>query len=193
MSPSTPSDPSDPVTPDRSTSVSSFRPRFAFPAPGSPEFGPAAACLALTLIAALEFGLSSKTELPQDSGLAARRPHQPAAAPIPAYPALAASNVFSPDRAAGSGAGEPASIEQCSAVGVIAVGRAAAALVKPAGGAARLVRAGETACGWRLSQIAGNTLVFIQNGQRRRLVVGEGSMTAARSNPEAPQGAEPTQ
>lgn len=151
------------------------------------------ACLVLALIAALQFGLPSRTELPQDSGLAARRARQPAAAAIPDYPALAAGDVFSPDRAAGSSAGEPASIDDCSAVGVVAVGRAAAALVKPNGGAARLVHAGETACGWRLSQIAGNTLVFSQNGQRRRLVFGEGPQAAARSNPEAPQGAEPAQ
>ncbi len=163
------------------------------PTPNSPEFTPALACVALALLVALQLATPSKTPLPADTGLAPRRARSLVAAPIPAYPLLARDDVFSPTRSGGRGGDEAASIDDCSAVGIVAVGRASAALIKSPGAPARLVRPGEAACGWRLSQIEGNTVAFVHDGQQRRLAVGQGPLSVSHSNAQSPQGAETVQ
>ncbi len=169
----------------------SFLSRSAWPAPGSPEFASALACAVLVLLAGLQLALPSRTELPQDSGLALRRHREPAAAPIPAYPALATNDPFSPDRAGGVADG--GSIETCAVSGVLILGRQTAVLVKTAGAPARLVRLGEIACGWRLSHIEHNTVEFANRGQRRILTVGQPPRPPSQTIAQSPQGAETTQ
>ncbi len=169
----------------------SFLSRSAWPAPGSPEFAPALACAILVLLAALQLALPSRTELPQDAGLALRRHREPVAAPIPAYPALAKSDPFSPDRAGDVADG--GSIEACAVSGVLTLGRQTAVLVKASGAPARLVRLGEIACGWRLSHVERNTVEFADRGQRRILTVGQPPRSPSQTIAQPPQGAESAQ
>ena len=167
--------------------------RSMFPPRHSPEFTPALAAVALTMLIALQLILTSRTELPASIGLAPRRARAAVVAPIPAYPALLAGGVFSPDRAGAGGIGavSSASIDDCSAVGVISVGHTALALIKSPGAAPRAVRRGETVCGWRLSQIESTRLDFALAGQRRHLDVGAAPLSSSRATP-APGAQTPT-
>jgi hypothetical protein len=109
--------------------------------------------------------------------------------PIPAYPALAASNVFGPDRAGGDAG--PAGGEGCSLVGVSIVGRDVIALIRTRGASTQSVRVGQQACGGEVTQIARNTIELVHAGQRRMLVVGqEPTPVEAAAQPQGPESAE---
>jgi hypothetical protein len=151
---------------------------------------PASACAALALLIALQIALPSRTELPSDPGLAARRPRQPVAEPIPAYPLLAAGAVFSPDRAPGAGLAQAAAIDRCEAVGSLAMAGHVALLVKAPGEPAQLVRPGGAACGWRLARIAGDQALFVRGAERHTLTLGQApqATVAADAAAPAPQG-----
>jgi hypothetical protein len=128
-------------------------------------------CLALVLIAALQVALPGRTDLPDAPGLAPRRAKSLVAAPVAIPAALAASDVFSPERA-GAG-GEAESLAACMLVGVVSVGGRAAGLVKSGPQPARLVRVGEQACGARLARLDRSSATFEQAGQRRILLAGQ--------------------
>jgi hypothetical protein len=145
------------------------------------------ACLALVLLAALQLGLPAGTELPQEAALAPRRLRELAATPVPAYPALAASDVFSPDRDAG--AADAASIHDCALVGVVSIGRRAQALVKAGRSPAHLVPLGATVCGWRLARLDTSQATFDRAGQHVTLLAGQAPPAA----PSAPSAADPSQ
>jgi hypothetical protein len=131
--------------------------------------------------------VASRTALPADSGLAPRKARPIVVRPIPAYPDLAANNVFGPDRAGGA---EEGSADDCTAVGVSIVGRDVVALIRTRG-ALQSVRVGQKACGGDVSQIARNTIELVQSGRHRMLVVGKDAPPVeAASQPQGPESAE---
>lgn len=147
----------------------------------------------LVLMLALQFALPSRTPLPADSGLAGRRPRPPAVSAIPAYPAIQTAAIFSPIRASDGVGGEPSGpLDDFAAVGAVKVGSAMAALIKPPGGPAQLLRPGQVLGGWRLARIDRDALVFQLAGDSRRLIIGAPPRTTSQTA-EAPQGAETPQ
>jgi len=136
------------------------------------ELLPVTASIALVAMIGVQIVTPSHTPLPADPGLAMGRIRIAAAAPVPAYPGVVGSAIFSPDRSPGADAGGIGGADAAEAIGVIGVGRAAAALVKIGGGPTRFVRAGETIGGWRVTAIAAGSIELAKEGRRRLLVVG---------------------
>lgn len=167
--------------------------RFILPPPGSREFAPLLACAALVLMLAAQLALAAHTELPPDPGLSPRRPRPLAVKPAPSYPALAADNAFSPDRSGGTSGLAAAPVETCAAVGVSMIGRDVTALIKARGAEPQLLRVGQRACGWQVSQIGRNTVELVHAGERRTLVVGEEPAAPPVIDAQAPQGSESAQ
>jgi hypothetical protein len=155
------------------------------------ELLPVTASIALVAIIGVQIVTPLHTPLPADPGSAMRRIRTAAAAPVPAYPGVVGSAIFSPDRSPGADAGGIGGADAAQAIGVIGVGRAAAALVKIGGGPIRFVRAGETIGGWRVAAIAAGSIKLAKGGQRRMLVVGAAPPTTpapqAAGAPEATQ------
>jgi hypothetical protein len=140
----------------------------------SRETAPALAVAVLALMIPLQLALPSRTPLPEDPGLAPRRPHPLQVRPAPDDPKLAAAGLFSPDRAGagGGGAGAPAALDEVQAVGVIMLGAAPTAVIKPVSGDQQLIHVGKTVAGWRLARIERDALVFQRGKESRRVVVG---------------------
>lgn len=146
------------------------------------ELLPVAASIALVAMIGVQLVAPSHTPLPPDPGLAMRRIRTPTAAPMPDFPGILSSAIFSPDRSPGADAGASGGVEAAQVIGVIGVGRAAAALVKMEPGPARFVRTGQTIGGWRVAAIAAGSVELAKGGRRRRLVVG----AAPPANPAPP-------
>jgi hypothetical protein len=136
----------------------------------------------------LQIALPSRTPLPDDPGLAPRRPHALTVQPVPAYPALLQAGLFSPDRSGAGGVGAPAGLDQIQIVGVVMIGAKAAALVKPGAGTPELAPVGRTIAGWRLSRIDRNGVLFQRGGESRHLAVGAPAaiQPPAPARPQAP-------
>jgi hypothetical protein len=150
------------------------------------EAGPALAVAVLALMVPLQLALPSRTPLPEDPGLAPRRPHAARVLPVADDPKILAAGLFSPDRA-GSVAGDagPAALEEVQAVGVVMFGAAPAAVIKPGAGPEQFVRVGKTIAGWRLARIERDALVFQREKQTRRLMVGAPPAATASGKPGA--------
>jgi hypothetical protein len=132
-------------------------------------------CILLLLTLMVQVLLPHAQPLPEASALAPRRPRPVVPPAMPAYPAILAAPIFSPDRKPGEdedatpGAG---ALDGYSALGV-ALGRGfATAVVKGPDGAAHNLHVGDSLQTWRLISIKSDQLTFQRETVRHVMPVG---------------------
>lgn len=123
-------------------------------------------------------------------GLAARRQRPVMVPPVAEYAAILASPIFAPDRrpgASGDGSvgGGGGSLAGYTAIGAVAGGGVATAVVAVPGGAIKTLRRGDEVDGWRLVGVDRTQVYFERDGVRHALVIGA---PAEASNPQPPNG-----
>jgi general secretion pathway protein N len=121
--------------------------------------------------------------------------------PVPEYAAILASPIFAPDRrpgapegSSGNGAG---SLSGYAAIGAVAGGGSATAVITVPGGGIKTLRRGEEVDGWRLVGVDRTQAYFEHNGVRHALVIGAPPMAptgppATAAGPETPSPADTT-
>jgi hypothetical protein len=108
---------------------------------------------------------------------AARRPRPVTIPAAPDYPAILRAPLFAPDRHPGdalpaSAAGDGGTLDGFAALGVVAGGAAASAVISGPGVTAQTIRRGEVVNGWRLAGVTPTGAIFERGGVRRGLIVG---------------------
>jgi len=126
--------------------------------------------------AGLQLALPSSTKLPDETELAPRRVHEPAALSTQEYPAMLANPIFAPDRKPDATA-VPVSggMNGFTALGVATAGDTATALVRGPGGVVQRLKPGDLMLGWKLVDVTLNQLTFERDKERRVLTISKGS------------------
>ena len=130
------------------------------------------ATVVLVAAGGLQLGLPLRTELPQESELAARRAKEPAAPVMPDYPTVLDNPIFAPDRKPDASAVPVAGgMNGFAALGVLVMGTEGAALVRGPGGLVQHLKPGDEIQGWKLVTVETDRLTFERNRERRVLMV----------------------
>ena len=130
------------------------------------------ATIVLVAAAGLQLALPLRTELPQESELAARRAKEPVAPVVPDYPTVLDNPIFAPDRKPDASAMPVAGgMNGFVALGVLVVGTEGAALVRGPGGFVQHLKPGDAIQGWKLVTVETDRLTFERARERRVLMV----------------------